>query len=96
LHANEFTGFQGQYFGKFEIGDLVEYDAERNKLKKYGRKTYQWKDYTVESTSVGSITLRSEQGEKLILQGNYARLYRTGDLVKYDAINNIIKKRKRD
>ena len=96
LHANEFSGFQGTYFGRYEIGDLVQYDAENNKLKKGGKKTYQWKDYEVVATSDNSITLRNAQGEELVLQGKYARRYRVGDLVKYDALNDIIKKRRKD
>ena len=66
------------------------------KLKKGGKKTYQWKDYEVVATSDNSITLRNAQGEELVLQGKYARRYRVGDLVKYDALNDIIKKRRKD
>ena len=96
LHAKEFAGFQGEYFGSYEVGELVQYDAEKNKLKKGGRKTYQWNDYKVVATSDNSITLRSDQGEELVLQGKYLRRYRVGDLVKYDALNDIIKRRKKD
>ncbi len=96
LHAQKFVGFQREYFGSYEVGDLVQYDAENNKLKKSGRKTYQWKDYEVVATSDNSITLRNDQGEELMLKGKYARRYRVGDLVKYDAINDIIKRRKKD
>lgn len=96
LLANEFSGFQGVYFGRYNVGDLVQYDAENNKLKKGGRKTYQWKDYEVVTTTDNSITLRNAQGEELVLQGKYVRRYRVGDLVKYDALNDNIKKRKKD
>jgi len=96
LHAREFTGFLGQSFGRYKVGDLVQYDVENNKFKKGGRKTYQWKDYEVAAITDNSITLRNDQGEQLVLQGKYARRYRAGDLVKYDAINDTIKKRKKD
>lgn len=96
LQANEFSGFQGVYFGRYKVGDLVQYDAENNKLKKGGKKTYQWKDYEVVAISDNSITLRNDKGEELVLQGKYKRRYREGDLVKYDALNDIIKKRRKD
>ena len=96
LHAQRFVGFHREYFSSYEVGDLVQFDAENNKLKKSGRKTYQWKDYEVVATSDNSITLRNDQGEELMLKGKYARRYRVGNLVKYDAINDIIKRRKKD
>ena len=96
LHAGEFASSQGIYFGRYKVGDFVKYDAESNKLKKGGKKTYQWKDYEVVATSDNSITLQRDEGEELVLEGGYARKYRVGDLVKYDAINNTIKKRKKD
>jgi hypothetical protein len=96
LHAKEFVGFQGEYYGSYGVGELVQYDAENNKLKKGGRKTYQWKDYEIVAISENSITLRNDQGEQLMLQGIYTSRYREGDLVKYDALNHIIKRRKKD
>jgi len=96
LHAQKFVDFHREYFGSYEVGDQVQYDAENNKLKKGGRKTYQWNDYEVVSISDNSITLRSDQGEQLVLHGKYVRRYRVGDLVKYDALNDIIKRRKKD
>jgi hypothetical protein len=96
LHAKEFTGFQGVYFGSYEVGDLVQYSAEKNKLKRGGRKTYQWDDYKVVAISDNSITLVKDQGEELVVQGKYDRRYKVGDRVKYDSINDIIKKRKKD
>jgi hypothetical protein len=98
LYAKEIAGFrnQGEYFGRYEVGDLVQYDAENNKLKKGGRKTYQWKDYEIISIAGNSITLRNDLGEELVLHGKNTRRYRVGDLVKYDAINDIIKKRRKN
>ena len=96
LHAQKFVDFHREYFGSYEVGDLVQYDAENNKLKKGGRKTYQWNDYEVVSISDNSITLRNDQKEQLVLHGKYVRRYRVGDLVKYDALNDIIKRRKKD
>lgn len=96
LQAREFAGYLGKSFGRYKVGDLVQYDAENDKFKKGGRKTYQWKDYEVAAISDNSITLRNDQGEQLVLQGKYARRYKVGNLVKYDAINNLIKRRKKN
>ena len=97
LNSRHYPGlYQGGYLGRYEAGDMVRFDPVKNRIKKSGRKTYQWKDYEVVTSSNNSITLRNAQGEELVLQGKYARRYRVGDLVKYDAINDKIKKRRKD
>jgi hypothetical protein len=77
---------QGNFKGKYNIGDQIRYDSVGNKLQP-ADDSGQWKQYEVVAANSKSITLKSTLGEELVLQMDN-NLY----LVRYNAAINKLKK----
>ena len=70
----------------------MRYDKKNNKIKKETHRTYDWHDYEVKDVSKDMLILVNEEKEELFLKNIYGDKYRTGDKVKYDRLNNLLKK----
>lgn len=83
---------RGVYIGKYKVGDLVRYNASTNKLKKGVRRTYDWQDYKIKEVTEDQLILVNKNEKELILENTYRTQFTAGDLVKYDRLNNLLKK----
>lgn len=92
INNNVFPERRGVYIPKYKVGDLVRYDAKNNKLKKTARRTYDWQKYRVREATAQQLVLVNEAGEELVLDNIYGRKFSPGDNVKYDRLNNLLKK----
>lgn len=92
LDNNLYPERRGVYIGKYKVGDLVRYNAATNKLKKGVIRTYDWQDYEVKEVTVDKIIITSNNEEKLVLENTYGTKFKAGDRVKYDRLNNLLKK----
>jgi len=91
----------GNYSGKFEVGDQVRYDSVGDKLE-LNDDTGQWKQYTVTAAGMDSITLRSNDGQEIVLhldnniyevpRGLFIPNYKVGDQVRYNPSTNSLRK----
>lgn len=80
------------YIGKYKVGDLVRYNATTNKLRKSVIRTYDWQDYVIKGATEDKIILLNEDGEEITLDNTFGKKFKTGEPVKYDRINNLLKK----
>jgi hypothetical protein len=92
MNNNEFKDRRGIYIPLYEVGDKVRYDSKNNKIKKEIRRTYDWQAYIVKDVTVDKLFLVNGEGEELTLKNIYGDDYRAGDKVKYDRLNNLLKK----
>ncbi len=92
LDNNLYQERRGMYIGKYKVGDLVRYNATTNKLKKGVLRTYDWQDYEIKQVSEDQLILVNKDEEEMILENTYGSKFHTGDLVKYDRLNNLLKK----
>ena len=92
MDNNLYPERRGVYIGKYETGDLVRYNATTNKLKKGVLRTYDWQDYAVKEVAFGKLILHNEDGEELVLDNIYDLRLEAGEQVKYDRLNNLLKK----
>ena len=83
---------RGLYIGKYKAGDLVRYNASTNKLRKGVIRTYDWREYKVKEVTGDKLILTDKNNEELLLDNTYGFRFNAGDLVKYDRLNNMIKK----
>ena len=91
LH-NDNNQYPGIFLGQYKVGDLVRYNAAINKLSKRVIRTYDWQDYKVKEINSAQIVLRDNKGNDLVLENIYKLQLEPGDPVKYDRINNMLKK----
>ena len=77
---------------KYKIGDLVRYNIVSKKLKKAVIRTYDWQDYEIKTVSESEFILVNAKNEELVLKNTYGSKFTVGDQVKYDRLNNILKK----
>ena len=89
---NEFADRRRVYIPLYEVGDMVRYDAKTNKLRKETRRTYDWHDYEIKEVTTDKLYLTNQKKEELTLENIYDDKYRAGDRVKYDRLNNLLKK----
>ncbi|UCD65844.1 MAG: hypothetical protein JSW69_07500 [Deltaproteobacteria bacterium] len=92
LDNNLFPERRGVYIGKYKVGDLVRYNATTNKLKKGVLRTYDWQEYEIKKATEEQIILINNKKEELYLENIYRTQFKTGDKVKYDRLNNLLKK----
>ena len=92
MDNNLYPERRGVYIGKYKIGDLVRYNATTNKLKKGVLRTYDWQDYKVKEVAEDQLILIDKNKKELILENTYRTQFNAGDLVKYDRLNNLLKK----
>jgi len=92
MDNNLYPERRGFYIGKYEAGDLVRYNTTTNKLKKGVLRTYDWQDYAVREVTADRLILRNEDGEELFLENTYGLRLESGEQVKYDRLNNLLKK----
>lgn len=83
---------RGLYIGKYKVGDLVRYNASTNKLKKGVIRTYDWQEYEVKEVTGDKLILIDKSKEELLLDNTYGIRLNAGDQVKYDRLNNLLKK----
>ena len=76
----------------FRVGYMVRYNARDNKLRKGVIRTYDWQEFYVKKLQENRIVLVNDAGENLILENIYGVKVQEGDRVKYDRINNLLKK----
>ena len=94
MDNNLYPEQRGIHVGTYKVGDLVRYNASTNNLKKGVIRTYDWQDYTVIEVARDKLVLVNEKKEELILENTYGTQFEAGDLVKYDRLNNRIRKRR--
>ncbi len=82
----------GAYIGKYKVGDLVRYHASTNKLRKGVIRTYDWQEYEVKEVKPEHLILIDKNKEELILENTYDSRFNAGDSVKYDRLNDLLKK----
>ena len=92
MDNNLYPERRGIYIGKYKVGDLVRYNASTNKLKKGVLRTYDWQDYEIKKVSEDQLILVNKDKEEIILENTYGSRFHTGDFVKYDRLNNLLKK----
>ena len=80
------------YLPRYKVGDLVRYNAATNKLRKGVIRTYDWQDYEVKKVNANQIVLINKDKGELILQNDYGYELQPGDKVKYDRLNDRLKK----
>ncbi len=92
MNNNLYLGTRGLNIGKYKVGDLVRYNASTNRLKKGVIRTYDWQDYVVKKITKEQLILLNKNKEELILENTYDIRFNAGDPVKYDRLNNLLKK----
>ena len=92
MNNNLFAERRGVFVGKYKVGDLVRYNAATNKLKKGVIRTYDWQDYKVKEVKTDKLVLISNNMEEFSLINTYGAKFKAGDRVKYDRLNNLLKK----
>ena len=83
---------RGLYMAKYKVGDQVRYNATTNKLRKGSIRTYDWRDYEVKEVTDAKLILIDKNREELLLDNTYGIRLKAGDPVKYDRLNNLLKK----
>jgi len=92
MDNNVYPERRGVYIPQYKVGDMVRYDKKNNKLKKKVRRTYDWQEYVIKESTDKKLTLANEDNEELILENVYGTKFNAGDQVKYDRLNNLLKK----
>jgi hypothetical protein len=92
MDNNLYLAPRGIYIGKYKVGDLVRYNAASNKLKKGEIRTYDWQEYEIKEVTKEHLILLNKLQEELILENTYGSKFNAGDRVKYDRLNNLLKK----
>ena len=92
MDNNLYPERRGVYIGKYKVGDLVRHNATTNKLKKGVLRTYDWQDYKIKEVTEDQLILINKNKKELILGNTYRTQFNAGDLVKYDRLNNLLKK----
>ena len=92
MDNNLYPERRGVYIGKYKVGDLVRYNAASNKLKKGVIRTYDWQDYEIKEVTKQKLILINRNNDELILENTYGTKFNAGDAVKYDRLNNQLKK----
>jgi hypothetical protein len=92
MDNNLYLAPRGIYIGKYKVGDLVRYNAASNKLKKGEIRTYDWQEYEIKEVTKEHLVLLNKLQEELILENTYGSKFNAGDRVKYDRLNNLLKK----
>jgi len=92
MDNNLYKERRGVYIPQYEVGDLVRYDVKNNKLKKQVRRTYDWQEYTIKEATQQRLLLVNDDNEELDIENIYGTKYNPGDRVKYDRLNNLLKK----
>jgi hypothetical protein len=83
---------RGLYIGRYKVGDLVRYNATTNKLRKGVIRTYDWQEYEVKEVTGNRLVLINKNKEELVLDNIYGIRLSAGDAVRYDRLNNLLKK----
>ena len=92
MDNNLYLGTRGLYIGRYKAGDLVRYNAAINKLKKGVIRTYDWQEYKVKEVTKEHLILLNKNKEELVLENTYGTKFTAGASVKYDRLNNLLKK----
>lgn len=92
MDNNLFADRRGVHIGKYKVGDLVRYNETTNKLKKGVVRTYDWQNYEVKEVTADTLVLITDDLEELSLKNTYGAKFKAGDRVKYDRLNNLLKK----
>ena len=92
MDNNIYKAPRGLFIANYKVGDLVRYNAASNKLKKAVLRTYDWQDYEIEEVTADKLVLRNKNKEELVLENTYDTRFEAGDQVKYDRLNNLLKK----
>jgi hypothetical protein len=92
MDNNIYLAPRGIYIGKYKVGDLVRYNAVTNKLKKGKIRTYDWQEYEIKEATKEQLILFNKRQEELVLENTYGSEFNAGDRVKYDRLNNLLKK----
>ena len=92
MDNNLYPERRGVYIGKYKVGDLVRYNPSTNKLKMGVLRTYDWQDYMIKEVTEDQLILINNSMKELILENTYGTQYNVGDPVKYDRLNNLLKK----
>jgi hypothetical protein len=92
MNNNLYPERRGVYIGKYKVGDLVRYNASSNKLKKGVIRTYDWQEYEVKVVTDAKLILINKNKEELVLENTYDSQFKAGDPVKYDRLNDLLKK----
>jgi len=92
MDNNLYLESRGLYIGKYKAGDLVRYNASTNKLKKGVIRTYDWREYEVKEITGDKLILIDKNNEELRLDNTYNLRFNAGDTVRYDRLNNLLKK----
>jgi hypothetical protein len=92
MDNNLYPERRGVYIGRYKVGDLVRYNASKVKLKKGVLRTYDWQDYTIKEVTEDQLVLINTNKKELTLENTYSTQFKAGDKVKYDRLNNLLKK----
>jgi hypothetical protein len=92
LDNNIYQAPRGLFIANYKVGDDVRYNAATNKIKKGIIRTYDWQDYVVKEANGNQIVLTGQDNEDLVLKNTYGGNYKAGDKVKFDRLNNLLKK----
>lgn len=92
LNNNLYPEHRGVYIAKYKVGDMVRYNAETNNLKKGVIRTYDWQYYEIKAVNDEQVVLINKDREEVTLDNTYDTELKAGEQVKYDRINNLLKK----
>ncbi|MDX1775642.1 MAG: hypothetical protein R3297_03600 [Desulfobulbales bacterium] len=92
MNNNIFSDRRGAFVAKYKVGDKVRYNAATNKLKKGGLRSYDWRYYTIKDVTAAELVLISDNLAELSLKNTYGTRFKAGDRVRYDRLNNLLKK----
>jgi len=92
LDNNIYKAPRGLFIPKYKVGDKVRYNEATNKIKKGIIRTYDWQEYKVMEVTEEYLFLINKDQQELSLKNTYGDKYRVGDQVKYDRLNNLLKK----
>jgi len=92
MNNNLYPERRGVFIAKYKVGDLVRYNVTANKLKKGVIRTYDWQDYEVKAVTPQKLILIDTDRNEITLDNSYGLKVNPGDPVKYDRLNNLLKK----
>ena len=92
LDNNIYKVPSGLFIPQYKAGDKVRYNASTEKIRKDEIRTFDWQDYEVKEVTEDKLILINRANEELVLENSYNLKLTKGDQVKYDRLNNLLKK----
>jgi len=92
LDNNIYEVPRGLFIPKYKVGDPVRYNEATGQIRKDEKRTYDWQEFEITAKKDNQLILTNSDKEKLMLENTYNTNFNIGDKVKYDRLNDLLKK----